>query len=647
MHAHHRSGLTGFRVFRGALVMILTAARVLAAGTPGASEGGDPLATLRPGHPRLLATAADFAALPTRAAQDPLLAATLAHVRQQAELFLTESVVKRRLVGPRLLGQPPRAIDHVLTCALAFRITGDRRYRDRAVKEMAAVAAFTDWNPNDFLNVAELATALALGYDWLYPDLTDHERGTIRRALLEKALVFAPAAYARGGPTSKRLWFVTERNNWNQVCNGGLLAAALALADEEPGLARTVIAGVRQSLPVEVAAYEPDGAYPEWPSYWSYGTGYDVLALAMLDSALGSRFGLDESPAFRRTAVYRLAVQSPTGLAFNYCDGGPELEASPAYAWLARHFGPPAAVVHSRALLALAAARKAGASGGDRFFALHALWLPPEPAARIPAPDLPLDLHFRGPADLAIFRSAWGDPQALFVGFKAGDNSASHSHLDLGSFVLDADGVRWAIDLGADDYILPGYFGARRWTYFRLNNLSHNTLTPGKALQGPKAIAPIIEFGSRPDRAFAVADLTPAYPGAARKIIRGVALLDRARVLVQDDVTGLRPGLPLHWGMVTSAEIVLSAERRTATLSEKGRTLRVEILAPADGARFSVESTRPPTHQENQNRGTALLAIEATPTTADVSLAVLLTPVGDHWPAGLARPEIQSVEEWK
>jgi hypothetical protein len=109
----------------------------------------------------------------------------------------------------------------------------------------------------------------------------------------------------------KRLWFVTRKNNWNQVCNGGLLAAALALADEEPELARTVIAGVRESLPVSVAAYDPGGAYPEGPAYWDYGTTYNVLALAMLDSALGTRFGLDKSPAFHRTTVCRLVVQSP------------------------------------------------------------------------------------------------------------------------------------------------------------------------------------------------------------------------------------------------------------------------------------------------------------------------------------------------
>ena len=46
---------------------------------------------------------------------------------------------------------------------------------------------------------------------------------------------------------------------------------------------------------------------------------------------------------------------------------------------------------------------------------------------------------------------------------------AFHSNLDIGTFVLDAFGERWVVDLGADDYNLPGYFETggrgRRWTY--------------------------------------------------------------------------------------------------------------------------------------------------------------------------------------
>ena len=414
-----------------------------------------------------------------------------------------------------MLDQSRTAIQHIVTCALAFRLTGDLRFAERAKRDMLTAAAFADWNPSHFLDIAEMSFAVGIGYDWLYPQLTPDERLTLKRALLEKSLVFAPAAYAPGGPTDKRVWFVTARHNWNQVCNGGLLTAALALADEEPALARLVVNGARASLPLVMAAYQPDGAYPEGPGYWAYGTTYNVIALTLLEGTLGTDFGLGAAPDFDRTALYRLAVQGPTGLGFNYADGGAGLEDTPAYAWLAQRYRHPAALEQSRSLLRAQIAKKTV----DRFFALYAIWYPDSsaqsaeesaaskprvqrdedgpaastprvqpgedgPAAPNPREDgQPLDLHFRGVADIALFRSAWNDPRALFLGFKGGANSANHAHLDLGSFVFEADGVRWALDLGPDDYNLPGYFGVQRWSYFRLNNHSHNTVTPGEVLQ--------------------------------------------------------------------------------------------------------------------------------------------------------------------
>jgi len=103
---------------------------------------------------------------------------------------------------------------------------------------------------------------------------------------------------------------------------------------------------------------------------------------------------------------------------------------------------------------------------GDRASIFHLLW-----AANLPANlsegSQPLDRLFRG-IHVAFLRSAWNDKDAFFVGFKGGDNKANHSHLDLGTFVLDALGQRWALDLGSDDYNLPGYFG-REKTFTRIS----------------------------------------------------------------------------------------------------------------------------------------------------------------------------------
>ncbi|MBK9492384.1 MAG: heparinase II/III family protein [Haliscomenobacter sp.] len=59
---------------------------------------------------------------------------------------------------------------------------------------------------------------------------------------------------------------------------------------------------------------------------------------------------------------------------------------------------------------------------------------------------------------MSFFVWPGNDPKALWLGIKGGINGSEHSHLDLGNFELEAGGVRWAKDLGSDDYNLPGYW---------------------------------------------------------------------------------------------------------------------------------------------------------------------------------------------
>jgi Heparinase II/III-like protein len=617
----------------------------------------DSLLHLRPGHPRLLLTDKGLATAVAAAKSDPVRAALHARIIATAEGVLGVPPARYISASSESLDQARYAVHSIVTCALAYRLTHDDRFLARAKSELFNVAAFPDWNPGHFLDVGELSFAVAIGYDWLYAQLQPEERATLKRALLEKSLAPADTAYHAGSRRDRLVEWAYVTSNWNQVCNSGVLSAALVLADEEPEVARKIITGARESIPHGMAVYAPDGEYPEGPGYWTYGTTYAVIALAELESALGTDFGLAAAPGFDRTADYHVAVKGPSGLTFNYADSTDDLQNSPASTWLAKRFHVATALRSTRALLADDLRREKISKFDptiqqqvvNRFFALHAIWFPEETAEAGPASDLPLDLHFSGIADIALFRSAWNDPRAIFVGFKAGENAYHHNHLDLGSFVLDADGQRWALDLGPDVYELPGYNNSKqqRWSYFRTNNHSHNTVTPGDGLQRRQIVAPIVAFGSTPERGFAVADLTPAYPDEAASLRRGIALLDRARVLVQDEYRPTQSGLPLHWTMVTRAKVDLADDGRSATLTKEGRTLRVDLLEPAT-ARLHLGSTKPPTAAENQNEGTAMLAIDVTPR-ADAGttrVAVLLTPIGEKWPK-LAPPLLDSLADWR
>lgn len=561
------------------------------------------LSTLRLNHPRLMLLPDDEARIRRALAADVTARSYRDLLLRNGSRLLTQPTPERVLIGPRLLTVSRTVLDRVTTLALLYRLDGDTRWAARARAELLGAANFSDWNPSHFLDVAELCHAFAIGYDWLYETLTPEDRATIRRALVEKGLRPAEQQY-----TSRAFW-VRANHNWNLVCNGGIAIGALAVADEEPGLAGTLLAQAINSLPTAIASYAPDGAWGEGPGYWEYGTRYLVCVLAALSSALGTDFGLGEAPGLGGTGRFRLHVTGPTGLFFNYADATPRAADEPSLFWLARRFDDPA----------LALAGREAALG--RASARDLLWYD-ERGTAADLTSLPLDARYQA-THLAFFRSAWNDKDAIYLGFKGGDNATNHAHLDLGTFVLDALGQRWATDLGPDDYDLPGYFGAERWTYERLKTTGQNTLTLDGANQDPKAKAPLTGFRSSADGGFAIADLTAGYAGSgAVRVNRGVWLRDnRTRVLIQDEVELSRTA-EVAWTMHTPAAVELLTDDR-AVLSQGGVTLEARLLAPA-GAAFTVEDVEiPPPQQPAPDLRRLQVRL---PETQTAQIAVLFTP---------------------
>ena len=608
----------------------LLASVALAADTPTAAQV---LSKLRKDHPRLLATDADFRALRERVGAQPELGKWAAAIRADADKLLTASPSIYEIPdGKRLLATSRRVFDRTLTLAMAFRLTGDQRYRERLWKELDAAAKFKDWNPSHFLDTAEMTAAFSVGYDWLYAEWTAGQRAALRKAFVEKGLKQSLDIYRR------ERWWASAEHNWNQVCNGGMTLGALAIAEDDPALAGEIVAAAIKSVPRAMRHFAPDGAWGEGPGYWDYATQYNVLMLAALETALGTDFGLSKIEGFSKAGHFPIHTTGPLAKAFNYADAGEGAPGGSQLLWLATKFDEPAF-----------AAWRIGhkirtPSALDLLWG--AAWLGRKPTLG----TLPLARYFRG-AEVVTMRSAWDDPEATFVGFKGGDNKVNHGHLDLGSFVLDAAGRRWALDLGPDNYNLPGYFGSGRWNFYRCRAEGHNTLllNPGKQPdQDPRAVAPIASFVSKSGRSFAIADLTAAYAQSARSVRRGIALIGR-QVVVQDEVHA-KQSAELWWFLHTKAAVLCNGP--TATLTLDGRKLTARILSPA-GASFRVMPPAPlPTSprlerqqvngpgSHGDSAGVRKLAIELHKVT-DLTLTVLLTP-DDVLPA----PAVQPLGKW-
>jgi Heparinase II/III-like protein len=592
-------------------------------------EGPEILQSQKKGHPRLLATAADFTRLKSEIQNVPLLQAWFGKLRDQADSILRQAPSRYEIPdGLRLLATSRRVLHRTYLLALLYRLENDPRYRERAWRELEAAGRFQDWNPRHFLDTAEMTHAFAIGYDWLYDDWTEAQRRFLREAMVEKGLRPALKVHREGR------WWAKAVHNWNQVCNGGIGMGALALADVEPALAGEFLHDALQSIQLPMEQFAPDGAWKEGPGYWNYATFYNCVFLAGLDSALGKDFSLSTLTGFSQCGLFPIYMTGPVGRTFNYADAHDGPVRAPQMFWLARKFERSVYAEYEVKMAALDP--------------LDLLWYRP-PAAHA-WPKLPLDVYFRG-AEVAAFRSAWDDPNAVFLGLKAGDNRANHSHLDLGSFVLDAQGARWGLDLGSDDYNLPGYFGNKRWTYYRLRAEGHNTLVlnPGPGPdQNPKAAAAIVTFKSNPGRSLAVTDLSAAYAAHADRVWRGVALLDRSQVLVQDEIKAKKPA-DVWWFFHTRADPELTANGTKARLRQGSARLEAQILSPP-GATFTIREAEPlpgTSHPPKQaeNRGIKKLALHL-PDQTDLRIAVLFTPLSEGKPAPEKSPALVNLAEW-
>ena len=105
-----------------------------------------------------------------------------------------------------------------------------------------------------------------------------------------------------------------------------------------------------------------------------------------------------------------------------------------------------------------------------------------------------------------------------------------------------------------------------------------------------------------------------------QRVWRGVAVLDRERVLVEDEIEAEQP-VDIVWSMHTPAEI--SIDNASATLRQGTETVQAKIVAPA-GAAFEAASAKPSTPNEHQNAGIHKLIVRLPEKTKQTRFAIVI-----------------------
>ena len=525
--------------------------------------------------------------------------ALAARVIHDAQVLLKEKPAERIMEGRRLLTVSRNVLYRVNTLAAAFRLTGEKAFAERAALEMCAAADFTDWNPAHFLDVAEMTLALAVGYDWLYETLDEARRVKIRDAILEKGL--RPSF--RG-----RQWWVTGKNNWNQVCHAGMVAGALAVADSEPALARKAIERAIRNLPRSMkASFSPNGAYPEGPMYWGYGTEFTVALLALLEGAFGQDFGLAEIPGFSVTGDFVIAATAPSGQLFNYADCVKTLGPSFAMHYLTFRFGRPDWFSrHEREVLAREAKERPRnlRAGRNRMLPLSLLYLRDWPETDPGAGKTFYSSGNTAAVPVAMYRTGWKKTDA-YLGVKGGSPSGPHGHMDGGSFIYEADDVRWASDLGMENYhgieargieLWNNSRNSERWSVFRIGPDSHNIL---RINGNPQLTDGKAKF-RRCTPESCTLDLTGLYRNDAEKVARTLELRPDGSLRITDTLNGLKPGARIRWQLCTETAALSSGA--SLHLQSGGKKL---VIRNDCGADWTVTPAEQWMHDFDSPNGTA------------------------------------------
>ncbi|KIA96355.1 heparinase [Pedobacter kyungheensis] len=571
-----------------------------------------------PAHPRLLISSELEKQITQEINRDAGLMKIHQAVITGADKMLSLPGLNRIMTGKRLLDVSREALKRIYYLSYSYRLTHDKKYLQSATQQMLAVSAFTDWNPSHFLDVGEMTMAMAIGYDWLYNDLDPETRRTIAQAILEKGI--KPSMDKRYNN------WLNITNNWNQVCNSGITFGAIATFDEHPALSAQLVNRAIKSVVLPMKQYAPDGAYPEGYAYWEYGTSFNVMLISALESVFKQDFGLSKAPGFLQTAAYMVNMTGPSGKPFNYSDSRAVAEFNPALFWFASKSKSPSLLWVSKTQLLNPKLLN------NRLLPSAILWAKDISLKGVREPQSQFWLG-NGPTPVALMRSSWTDSLATFIGFKGGSPATSHAHMDVGSFVIESQGVRWAMDLGMQEYesleskgidLWNSKQDAQRWKIFRYNNLAHNTLSVDSAFQLVNGKGVFLSSSDQSNFMNAVVDMHTLYANKLKKAVRGVALIDKKTVLIRDEVETGNQEVTLRWSMVTPAVVkVLNANTIELTSEGKKCYLHIETKAKINIKQWP---SVPVTNYDAPNPGTVIVGFTVEiPANSSKAISVFLT----------------------
>lgn len=466
------------------------------------------------------------------------------------------------------------------TLSLAYRLYGEQKYLDAVNNTLLWICDYKDWDPAHFLDTAEMTTAVAIAYDWLFDALPESTRQKVKESIYKNAISIVLHEYEKGGPGS---WAKRE-TNWNVVCNTGMTLGALAVAEDYPKETEIILENAARYMPNCLKHFAPDGVCYESLTYWGYTTSYLALYLKAVEQNGGDRAGIGQLPGISKTALYFKRTLTPSGQQFNFGNTtiGEALN-TPSFFFFSKYYRLPEVAEWFRTEIKQSIQEKK---------ALHPLFFLTLPwfDAKSPAKseNIPsLEVYHNSINDLVVLNGNRKEKGSVFLVAKGGTPNQAHQQMDCGTFIIESDSVCWTEDLGADDYALPGFWdykpGGDRWKYFRNNNFSHNTLNIDRQPQYANGKAFVCEENTHTAQPYARLDLSEIYKVQAHKALRKFTLVNDHTIEVEDEVALRNTSSTVFWTAATKADVTINGS--VAQLQKDGKVFYFRILSP-EGATF-------------------------------------------------------------
>ena len=401
-------------------------------------------------------------------------ARTFAFVRalyRDNEIFRSYFLPAQR-VAEEELQKAPDAPAEPLLYASCWVATGEERFAQAALASLDRA----ELKPTALSSYYSSVWEFALAYDWLFnhPEMTEERKRAIETRIadvLESELRDLDGGYSV-------VW-----HGRTQLANNTFVAAlALTLDPRAAAFQRRAFPHFADA----VRALNLSEGWPEGTGYWIHNRAFPFgLAADCYFTATGETHvdGLDVREVLGQTALWQLYSLQPDFSFVRYGDcwedglvSGPGLwqPIQDYYARLSRDQAAVAAAdyfrLHSRHHYHAGRYGWSAVLAYDPSLPMPQDYDPTRPEAYLNAQLPHTQVFGRWSLGQAFLTRGWGDPNAPWISFKAGDAMAHHGHYDQGSFTIYC-GSPLAVHTGR----YTDYFGDYRLGYF-VQTVSKNSL---------------------------------------------------------------------------------------------------------------------------------------------------------------------------